>query len=133
MSRKSVDLKQKSEDQSKHLQSFTYHTKYNSLTCVCGEKLESGHKCGNVIRVKVVECKENECDICAKMEIESMYYDQWTEDRDGYSVCSYCWMKSEVETLPKNCECYGYIDEQGNILCNRCNKVLNDVTEYCGC
>ena len=43
------------------------------------------------------------------MEVERMYYDQWTVDCDGYSECSYCWVKSEEETITKVCECLGYI------------------------
>ena len=72
MSKEVDDKDQKNEDQPQYI---IHHVKYNLLTCVCGELLESGHRCERWVRIQVVECKRNECDICTKMKMEHMFKD----------------------------------------------------------
>ena len=113
MSKKSNDRKQGDKSQPQYI---IHHTKYNLLTCVCGEVLKSRHKCERWIKIQVAECNGDECDTCTKMKIEHRFKEQWGIDEDGYSVCSYCRIKCEDGTIPKECECSGYINEDEYIL-----------------
>ena len=82
-----------------------------------GKEISGEHTC-NVIQVK--ECNTVNCIICKNKKNEQLCKDQWCEDRDGYSRCSTCGVKSDDE-LPKECGCNAYIDIDGVEKCKSCN------------
>ena len=107
-----------------------YHVQHDVFTCACGRMLSNEDMCNILVeRIKVVRCQGG-CEPCIKMGNEKDYENQWSEDFDGYIVCTFCQMKCEYG-LPKNCECYGYISRSGEILCKNCGIALDDVGKYC--
>ena len=108
---------------------FTWHKKAEEYYCMCGKKF--GHDCNfaeTFQNIKIVNCKGENCTICK----ESRFTQQWTIDRDGYCVCSICYMKCEDEELPKCCECLTYIDYCGISKCKECHGPLEEY-EKCKC
>ena len=77
------------------------------------------HTCNNI---QVKESNTANCTICKYKKEEQLFKDQWYEDRDGYSRCSTCGVKSDDE-LPKHCSCNAYIDIDGVEKCKSCNHL----------
>ena len=101
------------------MSTFTYHNDSKTVTCICGKEISGEHAC-YVIQVK--ECNGENCAICEKKKVEQLFIDQWYEDRDGYSCCSTCGVKSDG-VLPKDCCCNAYVDIDGVEKCKSCNRL----------
>ena len=96
---------------------FTYHKDSKTVSCICGKEISGEHTCNDI---QVKECNTVNCAICKYKKDEQLFIDQWYEDRDGYSRCSTCRVKSDDE-LPKDCNCNAYIDTDGVEKCKSCN------------
>ena len=103
------------------MSAFTYHKDSKTVSCICGKEISGEHTCNDI---QVKECNTVNCTICKYKKDEQLFIDQWYEDRDGYSRCSTCGVKSDDE-LPKDCSCNAYIDTDGIEKCKSCNHPWN--------
>ena len=105
---------------------FTWHAKAEVYYCMCGEKF--GHNCEfgkSFDKISFVKCNSDICNICK----ESRYDEQWVYDRDGYTRCLLCDDKCEIDRLPKDCECFTYIDVEGISRCKQCETLREEYQE----
>ena len=101
---------------------FTYHKDSETVSCKCGKEIYGEHTCNDI---QVKECNEENCTICKYKKDQQLFKEQWYEDRDGFSRCSTCRVKSD-EDLPKHCNCNAYIDTDGVEKFKSCNHPWNE-------
>ena len=104
-----------------------YHEESKVIECHCGGMINGCHSCPedmNGKKLQVVYCDFATCDYCQMHAKRKAYDDQWTDDEDGYNVCSDCHLKCDYDLLPKQCECeYDQrwdMDSDGNCICADC-------------
>ena len=104
------------------------HREAKYCECVCGYSIngEQQHTCYLKDQVKTVISSpcDKSCQTCAD-SLESkrklkLFTDQWVIDEDDYTRCAECMVKS-VDSLPKECACGWYTDEEGKNRCKDCH------------
>ena len=127
-----------------------YHCETKDCECICGQILgKFHHECQSSIKDKtkleISPCDPCNCERCLKHKQEErnteLYYAQWNEygnPRDGgEAYCSVCYDRVVECTLPKQCLCEWYIDEEGKCRCKKCHsdkyRTEDDFCEKCEC
>ena len=149
--RKFIDSENENDDdaRNKAMLKLIYHCETKDCECVCGRRIgEYHHQCQSSIKDKtkleVIPCNPKNCEKCLKHKEDmlkqerkdELYNNQWTEYGDprdgGEAYCSVCHVRVVDCTLPKDCQCEWYTDEDGIDRCKRCHcDTYNKYSECC--
>ena len=118
-----------------------YHVATREVECDCGEIIAGEHVCLKASNhVRESEYNKDSCARCKCYDENVKYDSQWSEDEDGYSICSGCRIKRDHGILPKNCGCdydrqWSRDWETGDCVCYDCWKKCEygELPKRCEC
>ena len=103
---------------------FIVHRSDEAVTCCCGDFICDQHEClieQPAKKILFSICSED-CIHCKEIDAGKRYEDQWKFDDDGYAYCTACGDPcGKGYTIPKDCQCYWYVDGDGTARCNECD------------